>query len=107
MNTLPEAYIENSDLQMELADSIALRLFGKRKRVVSVWYLQCAFSLDYTTAHIVCEWLRRRWRYKIEKNTSFSNYATAKYNLDNFTKHLTDLPLYQLSCYTAKLFYLP
>jgi hypothetical protein len=94
MNNLPKNYIESPSY---IADSIALKLFGKRKRVISEWYLKCVFSLDDRTANTVCKLLRTNWRYKIDNNTSFSNYATAKYHLYNFAKHLKTLPFYKPS----------
>lgn len=84
MNNLPKNYTESNSY---IADKIALQLFGKRKRVISPWYLKCVFSFDDKTANTVCKLLRTQWRYKIDNNMSFSNYSTAKYNLDNFSKH--------------------
>ena len=84
MNNLPRGITQSNSYK---ADKIALQLFGKRKRVISPWYLKCVFSFDDKTANTVCKLLRTQWRYKIDNNISFSNYATAKYNLDNFSKH--------------------
>jgi hypothetical protein len=94
MNNLPKNYIESPSY---IADSIALQLFGKRKRVISEWYLKCVFSLDDNTANTVCKLLRTNWRYKIDNNASFSNYATAKYHLYNFAKQVKTLPFYKPS----------
>ena len=94
MITLPRGITQSNSYK---ADKIALQLFGKRKRVISPWYLKCVFSFDDKTANTVCKLLRTQWRYKIDNNMSFSNYATAKYNLDNFSKHFKTFSFYKPS----------